>query len=479
MSIPRLDRRRTFPLFMVLAAFVFALAAFRQAAAPRALLIVAPQALQPALAEYVAYKKTILPVESATLESILASMHGVDDPEKVKRYIYNAWRQRHVGYVLLVGDRDTMPLRYMTSLKFATFDYLFQPTDLYYADLAKNDGSFNDWNADTSEYHAGYFGEVNGERGRPMNLDGIRYQPEVAVGRWPVSTPDAIAIVAAKSMAYERSVRDGRHPGLRTAAFFHVQGWVDAREQLTRLARTLPPGWSGHRFLFDDGNAAYRTAAPTEAAVDGTFNQGAGLIVHVGHGETDSWIGYPLTYTVDGKKKVSEVLSTRTLAPIHNADRLPVVISVGCSTAYFAPLGPGEAYIDTSGRAHAGEGHKEIVTGAPPPPSPYQPGELGKDSLGKQLLEDGPNGAVAYIGSDMVAQPMALTLLDGFMNALRTSRDPRVGDNWTAAVRHYYEAAGLAHLEPDGDWVKPATFAQAMKFNLFGDPSLPMAGPKQ
>jgi hypothetical protein len=181
---------------------------------------------------------------------------------------------------------------------------------------------------------------------------------------------------------------------------------------------------------------------------------------------------------VDSKKKVSEVLSTHTLAPIHNADRLPVVISIGCSTAYFAPLGPNEPYVDTTGRAHAGEAHKEVLTGPPAPPSPYQPGKLGKDSLGKQLLEDSPNGAVAYIGSDMVAQPMALTLLDGFITSLRASSEPHVGESWTAAVRHFYEAAGIARMEPDGDWVKPATFAQAMKFNLFGDPSLPMAGGK-
>jgi hypothetical protein len=464
--------------FVLFALLLLVSAAFRQAPTSRSLLIVAPEVLRPALAEYVAYKKTVIPVESVSLESILASTPGVDDPEKLKRYIFNAWRRQRVGYVLLVGDRDRMPIRFMTSLKFSTFDYLFQPTDLYYADLVKDDGSFNDWNGDKSSYHAGYFGEVNGERGRPLNVDGIRYQPEVAVGRWPVSTPEGVAMVAAKSMAYEKSIRDGTHPGLRTAAFVHVQGWVDARDQLTRLAHALPPGWSAERFLFQDGNNAYKTPPPTDAAVTSAFNRGAGLIIHAGHGETDSWIGFPLTYVVDGKKKVSEVLSTRTLGEIHNSDRLPVVISIGCSTAYFAPLGPNEPYIDTAGRAHAGEAHKEVVTGPPPPPSPYQTGKLGKDSLGKQLLEDGPSGAVAYIGSDMVAQPMALSLLDGFMQMLRASPDPHVGDAWNAAVRHYRQVAGLEQMVTDGDWVKPATFAQAMKFNLFGDPSLPMASPR-
>jgi hypothetical protein len=469
---------RRFVLTTILSTLaILALSAFGQPARSRGLLIVAPRALQDALAEYVQYKKTILPVESVSLESVLASSPGVDDPEKLKRYIYDQWRRQHIGYVLLVGDRDAMPIRFMTSLKFSTFDYLFQPTDLYYADLARDDGSFNDWNSDKTSFHAGYFGEVNGERGRPLNMDGIRYRPEIAVGRWPVSTPAAVEIIAAKSMAYERSIRSGTHPGLRTAAIFHVQGWIDARDQLTRITRALPSGWTSQRFLFQDGNSAFRTAPPTETAVTAAFNRGAGLIIHAGHGETDSWLGYPLTYMVDGRKKVSEVLSTRGLGTIHNGDRLPVVISIGCSTAYFAPLGPNEPYVDTTGRAHPGEAHKEIFSGPPPPPSPYQPGKLSKDSLGKQLLEDGPSGAVAYIGSDMVAQPMAMTLLEGFMQSLRTSPDPHVGDLWSAAVRHYDEALGLEHLAADGDWVKPATFAQAMKFNLFGDPSLPMAAP--
>src|SRR5262249_952832 len=282
MSIPRLDRHRASALFLSLVALVLSLAAVRQTAPIRALLIVAPEALQPALAEYVVYKKTILPVESVSLESILASTSGVDDPEKLKGYIFNGWRGQRVGYVLLVGDRDRMPIRFMTSLKFSTFDYLFQPTDLYYADLAKDDGAFNDWNADKSSYHAGYFGEVNGERGRPMNVDGIRYQPEVAVGRWPVSTPEAVGIIAAKSMAYEKSIRNGTHPGLRSAAFIHVQGWVDARDQLTRLAHSLPAGWTAERFLFQDGNSAFKTPPPTDAAVTATFNRGAGLIIHAG-----------------------------------------------------------------------------------------------------------------------------------------------------------------------------------------------------
>ena len=43
----------------------------------------------------------------------LRQSQGVDDPERLKRWLYRAWRERHVRYVLLVGDADVVPVRYM------------------------------------------------------------------------------------------------------------------------------------------------------------------------------------------------------------------------------------------------------------------------------------------------------------------------------------------------------------------------------
>ena len=78
----------------------------------------------------------------------------------------------------------------------AAFNYAFYPSDLYYADLAKRDGSFEDWNARKKGFHAGYFGEVRGEHFKkdPINYDEIDYRPEIAVGRWPVSTANEIQL---------------------------------------------------------------------------------------------------------------------------------------------------------------------------------------------------------------------------------------------------------------------------------------------
>src|SRR5271170_3308497 len=157
------------------------------------LLVIAPESFKDALQPFIAHKGKLLPTEFRSLEAILRENRGADDPEKLKRFLYDEWRGRGLGYALLVGDVDVMPVRYMVLDRVtpAAFDYAFYPSDLYYSDLAKQDGSFDDWNAQKDGFHARYIGEVRGEKNKndPINFDQVDYRPDVAVGRWPVSTP--------------------------------------------------------------------------------------------------------------------------------------------------------------------------------------------------------------------------------------------------------------------------------------------------
>jgi len=183
-------------------------------------------------------------------------------------------------------------------------------------------------------------------------------------------------------------------------------------------------------------------------------------VVHAGHGAPDAW---------------DQCFSVAALARITNASRLPVIISAGCSTAYFAPLPPYEAYVDVAGQEHPGtDSKKETFTGPPPPPSPYQRGRYNHTGLGEQMLKQGPNGAVAYIGCNTGSQPCGLTLVEGFVTAVAEAKEPhpRLGDCWMRAIRHYYAKEHLAELKPNDDWYPPSIFFQGMKFMVFGDPSL-------
>ncbi len=154
------------------------------------MVVIGPERFHAAMGPYLAYRAAQRPTEWASLESVIRASQGVDDPERLKRWLYRAWRERHVRYVLLVGDADVVPVRYMVLDRItpAAYDYAFYPSDLYYADVAHRDGSFDDWNAHKDGFHARYFGEVRGEKNKsdPINFDRIDYRPELAVGRWPV-----------------------------------------------------------------------------------------------------------------------------------------------------------------------------------------------------------------------------------------------------------------------------------------------------
>lgn len=446
--------------------------AFSAHHAPTEFVVIAPEAFRESLAPFVAHRNESLPTAFAALEPILAGSPGVDDPEKLKRWLFAQW-STGVRYTLLVGDADTMPVRYMVLDRITepAFDIAFYPSDLYYADLAEADGSFEDWNAQRDGFHAGYFGEVCGERNKsgPINLDAVDYRPEIAVGRWPVSTPAEAAIVAAKTIAFGGVTRSSRAtegamtpPGAAPRALFvHCDGWVDARPRFDALADALATsGWSITK-LHHGGDTP-----PSDAAVVEAMNAGVELIAHGGHGHPHGWEHALQAGSI-------ERLKART-SDDQTGVRLPIVISVGCNTAAFATLPPYEPYIDAEGVEHKGTNAGEVFTAPPPPPATLQRGPHNATGLGELLLRAEGRGAIAYIGCNTGSQPCALSLLDGFMRAVAATKTPRLGDCWNAAITSYIEKERLMSLAPTESWYPPSIFFQGMKFMLFGDPTIPV-----
>lgn len=457
--------------------------------------IIAPRGLHAALDEYVRHKRRQMKTDVAALEDVLQAMPGRDDPERLKRFLFDAWSKRGARYALLVGDADVLPVRYMVldRVHEPAFDYAFYPSDLYYADVARADGGFDDWNAQRDGFHAGYFGEVRGEKNKsdPINYDAVDYRPELAVGRWPVSTPEEARIVAMKTVTYEQGLENSSGATRPRAAFVVVGGWVDARGRFDAIAQRLPTRWSVERRYYSDTpaggsdppvapssqSAATRpkgdtretpdaaprkvtaSPGPEEAEVVRLMNEGVRLVLHAGHGQDDRW---------------EHSLAVASLKRLRNGAHLPIVLSAGCSTARFATLPPYEAYVDVDGLEHKGTNAGEVFTSPPPPPAPYATGAFNRTGLGEQLVRAGPDGAVAYFGCNTGSQPCGLTLLEGFVTTLVASTSPRLGDCWVGAVNHYYEREGLATIRPNESWYPASVFFQGMKFMLFGDPTLTM-----
>jgi hypothetical protein len=239
--------------------------------------------------------------------------------------------------------------------------------------------------------------------------------------------------------------------GLRRAVFVWVPGWVDARKQMNRWAGELPKGWT---------STSLSGGRSKEVVTE--LDEGASLMFHVGHGFDDGW---------------ADSLGSGSIGRLKNADRLPVVLWAGCSTARFATLPPYEPYEDIHGGHHKGSDHGEVFDSPPPPPSPYARGIYNMSGLGEKLVRQGEGGAVAYIGCNTGGQPCGITLLEGFVKTLHDENEPTLGDCWSGAVTRYYGAEHLETLKPNADWYPPSIFFQGMKYMVYGDPALRLPKP--
>lgn len=437
------------------------IAAAPEAKADKRLLIVALRDQHHILARFVTHKKKLLPTEVVALEDILKGAQGADDAEKLKRYLYDRWKSHDVGYVLLVGDAEVIPVRYVASANGGpgSGGWSFMPSDLYYADLARRDGSFDDWNGRKDGIHAGYYGELMGFDGKPpINVDGIDYLPDVAVGRWPVHDTAQLETVAAKTITYETHILANDDWATRRTAFVNSAGLEDVRQQMTNWANRVGVV-TGHRpvrLLFRDRQRDDKTPTPSRPEVERLLNAGLSMIFHVGHGSETSWSG---------------CLDLARLAMIRNAELPPIMFSIGCTSARYTALPPGGPYLDASGEAHQGLDAGERFASPAPPPANYQRGDVNRAGLGVEFLRSGPNGAVAYIGCVTGSQSCAWRLMEGFSGYYTSRREPRLGDVWAAAVAHYHNVWDLDGIKPH-DWWQVSIFDQGLKFHLFGDPSL-------
>ena len=132
-----------------------------------------------------------LPTVVATKEFIAANYrNGADIQETMRMYILDAYQKWGIEYVLLAGDSDILPPRYIDNSFYPTNGYTTIPVDLYFACLDGN------WNADGDAN----FGQpsISGSMG-----DLVDFAEEVYIGRAAVSTPAAATVFVNKVISYE------------------------------------------------------------------------------------------------------------------------------------------------------------------------------------------------------------------------------------------------------------------------------------
>lgn len=156
-------------------------------------------------------KTTGMSTDIATWQSMDLSFEGDDTPERIKRGIEEWHRVYGIKYVLLVGDCDMFPVRYIrmdwnvhTKDTKNSSDFVYSASDLYYADLYDVQGQFHDWDNDDDGVYGELWGAWKLQDAGPINHDRLDMYPDIAVGRVLASNVEEAQNYVDKVISYEK-----------------------------------------------------------------------------------------------------------------------------------------------------------------------------------------------------------------------------------------------------------------------------------
>lgn len=181
---------------------------------PVSYLIITNNELEASFQQLADYRTSIgMPSAVRTVEWIESNCrNGADVQETIRFFIRDAYQQWGLEYVVIGGDTDVIPARYVKDYLYGASGYTIIPADLYFACLDGN------WNADGDDT----YGEVSITYGDDL----CDMASEVALGRIPVSTVLETQNYIAKVVLYEgQSAGANWTNGFMAAA--EVLFWID------------------------------------------------------------------------------------------------------------------------------------------------------------------------------------------------------------------------------------------------------------
>lgn len=402
---------------------------------------------------------------------------GRDLPERIKKGIADYKNKYGIKWVMLVGDADKFPVRYLCRDVPSPRGY--QASDLYYADLFKSDGSFDDWDGNGNSLYAQVLGTSSNN-----NIDSVDWHPDVAVGRVPASTVSEVNNYVQKIISYELNAFNS--PWFKRALL--VTGCDDCGDAVGISDYIAANYLSGFKIIKHYHTTTWQPYYPKHAPKDATpsfiknmmdkrakpmtdyINQGVGFINYYGHG---SW------------KDFSWVYDKRHLNDLTNTDKLPIIFSRACQTGEFAPSPPWQDYYDIKNVFHAS--HQPATSEIVPTPNPIQPGtgsgtlhNCDLEARSEDWLVHRITGAIAYIGCAGIANPGHADQLDkDFFKAYKLGYKT-YGAMWAYMVQQFLDGHGYfdkqGNMIGKNDWERYAIWNALVRFNPFGDPSLRVGG---
>jgi len=212
-----------------------------------------------------------------TVENIYQEYEGRDEKEKIRNFIKDAYINWDTKWVLIGGDVEKVPIRYLYDIDGVEEDEERITSDLYYQCL---DG---DYNYDGDGNWGEEFDGVNGKR--------IDLLAEVYIGRAPVDDGADISAFVEKTLSYENSdwyedsyLRNVLSAGenLWTGTGGDGSGYVERCIDYCTDYNQNTYGIPSNRFTITKLYESYESWTDEDAI--NIINNGVSIINHVGHG---------------------------------------------------------------------------------------------------------------------------------------------------------------------------------------------------
>ena len=461
---------------------------------PASLLVVTPQAFEAKLQPLVDWKNaTSMPAAMVTIEALREACDGIDDPERIKRGIWQAYLNLGVRYVLLVGDASVFPVRYRfeaqpkgapVGVQSGWMDGSYNPTDLYYANLVKFRSLFDDWDADGNGKYNRSTWAVD-PYGSKQNPDDVTGYPDVALGRLPASSVADVSHYVNKLKSYEKRALHGGTGGARRITFLADIPY-DSSQKLSEMVIDAGDGIAAgntvERIAVESGKT--KAKAPWKAGDSGDIDHAVATswwISYIGHGSPLGW----------GAGAISVYDSEHVLGLPAN-DSQPIVYAAACQTGAFTCSPPVCEYVAEDGK-HWFVFHADTMQlvdedttplkwwnfdPARPPVVIPRPLPLDFESAAARtfayawLFNPNEGGGIAYLGENQTMEDGNGVYLEGYLlNEYVKGKGVQVlGDIWLRAQRTYFKDYESSAHGLDVNFTPPRIYLGIVE--LFGDPSL-------
>jgi len=310
------------------------------------LLILAPSEYSTDLEVLVEHKNNLgILTKLVTLEEI--DGNGRDKQEQIKYFIKDSIENWGVKYVLLVGDKTRMPVRYTYPMSLTKFyDLLFgeTPTDLYYADIYDSDGKFCSWDSNNDNI----FGENT-----LFYSDEVDLYPDVAIGRLYCNGSSEVVDVVNKIIGYETEVYGqdwfnniaicggNTHSNLKDLIFLILPAFRSyfGSGQIANEGEYIGNKISDILINFNSEKYYASSKLPENKLtcdnINNAINNGVGFIFFIGHGYSDGWATFLPGFFKSDLVPSPSGYTINEINNLNNENKYPIIIFDACSCGDF------------------------------------------------------------------------------------------------------------------------------------------------